>query len=166
MLTSWLQGDEFKRWDRTGLKTYTKGLWHRKKWCLIAQGAEFKNKVEAIVISFKAYQAVHLSEARQLVVLEIQHAVNILNSKQSARTIKKNGHFTAKNLGFTIGFFAPNGYLPKPYISMICLIDGILVYDVRNDNNSGFELFHEESFEDAVRIIEEESQHHNTTSEC
>ncbi|MDP1835560.1 MAG: hypothetical protein Q8K75_06470 [Chlamydiales bacterium] len=118
------------------------------------------------MVTYESCQLVQILEARRLVVPEIQEALIVIGSGQNARIKAKNGPFTIENLGLMVGFNPDGNHPPKPYISLISLLNGNILYKVRNDNNSGFELLHEESFEDALRIVEEESQHHNTTSEC
>jgi hypothetical protein len=140
-------------WDRGGLHQYCKQVVKDKKWRHTAEGWRRRDQVEIISVSFTCHDRVDVNNARRIFVPEVEKAVAMTNAKQMTKTRMKIGRpFTHKDLCYAL-FFKDNNQkaYPEPYIDYMMLVFGNIVYMTQTR-----EVL-EEPFEEALRIVEEES---------
>jgi hypothetical protein len=154
-----LIGDQnCKRWDRRGLKDYIKYVSKQHQWHLSATGAIF-DEIETIQLSFTSRQMATLPQARRLLVNQVLIAADFLGKRQGQQKLNQNGPFTYHNLCYSIYFETENGksYV-QPYMYGLSLLRGRILYYQTTSPDTPYEIIFEESFEDALRIVEEESK--------
>jgi hypothetical protein len=144
---------EMMLWDRDGLNQYCKQVYRQKQWCQTGEGWVNGGETEIIKVSFKACNCLEVADARRAFVPEIEKAIDMIQTKQRASTIKKIGRsFTHKDLCYTLFFYDKFGKChPEPYLDYMMFVFGNILYMTKAGE------IHRESFEDAIRILEEES---------
>ncbi|MDP1836156.1 MAG: hypothetical protein Q8K75_09580 [Chlamydiales bacterium] len=152
-----LQGYEGKRWDRRGLQEYAKDVQKRKGWVQRSEGF-FNGKLEKVSVRFESYQMVEFDEARKLFVPEVRKAIAMLQNKQKKSILATNGPFGPTNLTFSLTLNRPDDeYYPPPFITMVIFANEKISYHTRNANGKGFCEICEESFEEAIEILNREA---------
>ena len=122
---------------------------------LIGTGAQMMNDIEMLAMDFYYYNEVDLQTARNLLVLAIQNYLDEINQNIEIRKYLKNYPFTAKNIEIGIHIFKPDGTkVPKDKIYYLSAINGILYYYLDDPTHFSRILFHQETFDDALKIID------------
>ncbi|MDP1836155.1 MAG: hypothetical protein Q8K75_09575 [Chlamydiales bacterium] len=159
-----LQGFEGKRWDRKGLQKYAKDLHKRNGRFQTAEGCFNRKKRECVSVTFKSDQMVELEEARRLFVPEVQKAIAMLGDNQSKSILQTNGPFEPSSLSYMLAFQRTSGeYYPPPFIALIIFANEKISYETRKASGIGFCEICEESFEEAIEILNREA---NTEVSC
>lgn len=144
---------EVKCWDRAGLKQYVKEVARENQWLQASEGWVNGGDIQHIKVSFNSKQCLEVPAARRLFVSEIHKAVSRIQAKQSSKTLKRMGRpFSFSDLCYVV-FFSDDKRTkyPDPYLYYVMLTFGSVIY------RTEARLIHEESFEEALRIVEEET---------
>ncbi|MDP1835513.1 MAG: hypothetical protein Q8K75_06235 [Chlamydiales bacterium] len=145
---------ELKRWDRAGLNQYTQHVAREKGWRLVAEGWCRDGDIEEIKVTYNVRKPMLLAEARRVIVEEVQKAVPMIQTKQRPVTLANIGlPFTYKSLCYMLSFNdKTGGSYSAPYLDTVALVCGDVIYRIE------YQKVHEETFEEALRIVEAESR--------
>ncbi len=152
-----LEGAEPQPWDNRLLNSYCKQVCRNKGWKVLAEGrAKHKNQ-EMLRIFFTAQWHLSLPEARRLIVEETQKLISLYNAKYTARSCQCSVPFSIENLSYSLSFCdACYRHFDMPYIARVASVRGKIFYDQVNPITGREETILEESYEEAVRIVNEE----------
>lgn len=108
---------------------------------------------------------VNLSEARRLYVNLIENLIARVNNDPNMQVFLKTKPFSSRNTDIGLVFGQKdNSFICKPYIGYVKLINGIINYSVSETGISRLEDIHEESYEEALRIVREEQRLQNSSA--
>ena len=134
----------------------------------ICIGGSMVYDVKMVALGFVSYKALNVDEARKLYVNIVEEYLHRVNCNEEVRPYLHNYPFTINNLEFTIRFSHPNGKRIADghvaYMSFIASRNLIFYssYDYKIDD---FQDLHQESYEEALKIVQESSHlKTNTTS--
>lgn len=154
---------EMMRWDRGGLHQYCNQVARDRQWKQIAEGWVKGDTTEIIKVSFTVTvnDCPDIASIRPVFVNEVNKAIVMIQNKQRRSTLRKIGRsFDYKDLCFVLNFRDKFGNrYPEPYLDSIMLVFGNISYYTRSkkDNWTESKELHEESFEEAFRIVQGES---------
>ncbi|MDP1835511.1 MAG: hypothetical protein Q8K75_06225 [Chlamydiales bacterium] len=143
-----------KRWNRAGLDQYTKQVARERGWTLVGEGWMRDGDIEEIAVTYKSHQRMQIPDARRVIVEEVQKAVPMIQAKQKPKTLENIGRpFTYESFSYMLSFYDKrNENYSSPYLDSAALVCGYVVYW------SEGKKIHEETFEEALRIVEAESR--------
>lgn len=143
-----------KRWNRAGLDQYTKQVAQERGWTLVGEGWLRDGDIEEIAVTYKSHERMLIPEARRVLVEEVQKAVPMIHAKQKPKTLENIGRpFTYESLSYMLSFSDKRGEnYSRPYLDSAALVCGYVVYW------SECKKVHEETFEEALHIVEAESR--------
>ncbi|MDP1834621.1 MAG: hypothetical protein Q8K75_01715 [Chlamydiales bacterium] len=150
----WSQLDAFegRRWSRSAVNRYAQEVWAQKHWTQIDEGFEDSAGNEIISVSFKCCETLDLSEARHLLVNELDKIFTMIRNSQSKAISKTNGPFALENISFALVFRSDvtksDG---SPVISLASYSNGSLHYFTKGPH--GRKKIHEETVEEALKIL-------------
>lgn len=122
-------------------------------------GGRMMGDVQSIMLSFDSFSQPDISEARQLIVCKTEEFLLIINNHQDIRPFLHNYPFDATNFDLKIGFLQPTGkFVDPPYIAYASVISGIIYYSVYDSQMKRLERIHSESYEEACRQINNQSE--------
>ena len=131
----------------------------------IGTGGAMMNEIEILAMSFAYYKEVDLKKARKLLVAAIRDYLHAINSSEEIRPYLKNYPFTVKGLDFAIFMFQPNGSeVETGKIRLFESNRNNLEFYIQEPNPFMKPPFHTETYEEALRIVEEEERRKNTGS--
>lgn len=132
-----------------------------KEYCLepSGSGGGMMFDVELIHESFRSNRALVLPEARRLYILSSQDLLSRLNGDRKVRPYLRQYPFKVENLTYGIHFYDRQmNSIPPPYISAVTSHRSNWVCYWMQDGGPIGRVVHEESYDDALRIVEEEER--------
>jgi len=107
-----------------------------------------------MAMSFDYDKDVDLSKARELLVYIIENYLSAINSNIEVRPYLHNYPFTAKNIEIRI-WIRPGKKKP-PFGEIYCFaaLEGELIYDTKTATSINYQTLHEETYEEALKIVE------------
>ena len=134
----------------------------------ICIGGSMMGDIQAVALGFVSYKALNVDEARKLYVNIVEEYLHRVNCNEEVHPYLHNYPFTINNLEFTIRFSHPNGKrIADGHVALMFFIENrnLLFYKGYDSNTDNFYLLHKESYEEALKIVQESSHlKTNTTS--
>lgn len=121
-------------------------------------GCSRDTKIYLISITLDYYEEMDIQSARRLIVESTQTLLNLINSDPKNKEYFEQ--FPAKvNTVFLAIIGQPQKNINSDYIFIVDIINGILYYkiDIEKSPSSPFTTIHQETFEEAQRILAEQS---------
>ena len=133
-----------------------KKIRNEKKLFPIGTGGGMRGDIKMMAISFKYQQEVDIPTARELLVYCVEEYLNAINADEKVRPFLHNFPFTAKNIEIRLFISTPeNGNVPFGKICCAGAIEGRVDYDVRNATTERLEIIFEETYEEALKIVQQ-----------
>ena len=128
---------------------------------LVGTGGQMMDEIEMLGIAFDYAQEVDLSKARHLLITAVQSYLDTINQSKELRRYLKKYPFTANNIEVGICVHEPDGSnVPKDKLFFLSAVDGILYYYL--DNIKGFPriVFHQETYDNALKVVSDSKNKH------
>ncbi len=153
-----LNADEMITWNKSILKPYCKEVAKIRDWRVVSQGEGYRvnehgQRVQKILLGFACSQPLSICEARCLFVDEAENIIFLINKHS-----KQKG-FCALELRLSLSLYDTNNTYVSPDLAFMFMWDGKIFYNKRNEETGELETCCEESYEDALRIVQEEQAH-------
>ncbi len=135
-----------------------KKIRREKNLILIGTGGGMMDDIKMMAMSFCYYQEVDIEDARKLLVYCVEEYLNAINASEKVRPYLHNHPFTAKNV--EIRLFISQVDTSDVALGRLCGADAIkgdLNYYADNADRYTLKRLHEETYEEAFRIVNEES---------
>lgn len=116
-------------------------------------GGSMPDDLQSIEVSFVAYRKGSIEEAREIEVKAIQRLTALINEDEKLQPYLRTVPFPTRGIEISLSFDQRNGAF-YPGLSFISHINGILRYKKNDPKTDRFVLIHQESFEEAVKILE------------
>ncbi len=126
----------------------------------ICKGGSMMGDIQAVALGFVSYKALNVNEARKLYVNIVEEYLHRVNCNEEVRPYLHNYPFTINNLKFTIRFSHPNGKrIADGHVAYMSFIASrnLIFYRGYDSNTDNFYLLHKESYEEALKIVQESS---------
>lgn len=124
---------------------------------LIGSGGSWATDVKLISISYWSYLQLDIPSSRRLYIQTVERLIHDVNVDKEIRPYLRDYPFIFKNTKVDIGFIE-KGFqnLNKKKIKSVVLINGIVYYDIL-DENEKLKTVHQEPYEEALRIVRAEN---------
>lgn len=112
-----------------------------------------------VYISFDAIRRFDLRDARRFYIQYVQQLIEMLNSDENLKSSFRQEHATIDDIDLEFGFVeCTGGYAQPPYVAFVKIARGKIVYSSADETNNKWlkKTIHEETYEEAVRIVREE----------
>ena len=114
------------------------------------------NAIHDFYFTFFSLEKVNLQEARKILINSTKNLLHEINNNKEISNYLYSTPFTHRNLDLGISFFNKKGkHRYKNYISG-CAINGNTIYYKIAYPNGTFARIHEESYDEALKIVEGE----------
>jgi len=120
-------------------------------------GGQMMDEIKMLALSFNYYKDIDIPEARKLLVESVNTFTQTINNEKRIHPYLNNYPFTPKNIELRIFIYKKGTVDINPgHLSIVSIIGGNLRYKM-NDPENKFSLItiHSESYEEAVRQLEE-----------
>lgn len=155
-----LEGGNHGLWSDRIFKSYQRQLLKEKGWIVTVKGYNYRHKTPKNSYIFTGQQCLTLEEARRCYVEETQRLIKYFNSSKKINNQLNFEPFTIEDMEYAVAFEdSSSQYYAPPYIAFVYSIRGNVLYDIYNPDTGQLERLHKESYEEAVRIVQEENQH-------
>ncbi|HSW87021.1 MAG TPA: hypothetical protein VLG49_05940 [Rhabdochlamydiaceae bacterium] len=119
------------------------------------KGGRMSDDLEAIELYFIAYRKGSIKEARGIEVKAIQRLTELINQDKRLHPFFREFPFPTHRVGISLSFLQPDG---KQYsdgsLDSVSHIKGILYYTTNDPITNKFVDLHQETFEEAQKIIQ------------
>lgn len=134
---------------------------------VFATGASFPVKLESISLTFEANYSKDVSSARKLVVEIAHQMIEKMNQDSNLQKYLSNTPATVKNIELTIIFKEEDkGKYPGPLnCVMIIGVRNKVIFNTLDEKKNRFVNLHRETFEEAEKIVKQESSSKPSTKE-
>lgn len=123
---------------------------------LIGSGGAMMADIEKFSFYFEKIQSPSLSEARILIVRNIEKFLYSINNNEEIRYYMHEYPFNIKNIDFSIGFVTSKGnFVDSPHIAHVFSCKGNIVYSVFNHSLDKLEQVHSETYSDALNLTKD-----------
>ena len=119
-----------------------------------AQVAAMFNEVKELGFRFRSTKKLNLEEARVLYVDCVAALLKEVNENEKIRPYLIKYPFTYENTDIRISFRERDS-VPPPYIALVLKANEFISYSTYNNKINFFDTLHRETFEEAVKIVEE-----------
>ena len=112
-----------------------------------------------IILSFQGCYRLDVSAARRLYIDGVEDLLHRYNTDKVVRPYLHNFPFTLSNLD--IALLLENrsgGFVPRNFVASVFNVDNRIIYCYFDEEQNGLLDLHEESYEDAVRIVHAERE--------
>ncbi len=115
-----------------------------------------RNSIHKFYVTFFSKEKLNLNVAREKLINSIGNFLAKVNDDVKIRNYIYEYPFTFKGLHFSIAFYSEAGKLRKEKYIHSCTLDANnIYYDIAYPNGT-FKCIHEETYEEAVKIVERE----------
>jgi len=130
----------------------------------VATGGSMPYDVQGIDVGFIAYRKATIEEARELEVMLIEKFLRIINSHEKIRPYLREFPFQASQADISIDFYNKNNE-PETVnsISHVSQVKNKIYYDIYDPKTFSSEEVAEESYEDALKIVQEKRSNGNVS---
>ncbi len=120
-------------------------------------GGGMMGDIYSMAMSFDYFQEVDLKEARELLVGITQEYLLDINTDKKVRPYLHSYPYTVKGVEMRVWCKSIDGRdVPLGEIRYFTNIEGVLEYSVRQTANGRSVTIHEETYEEALKIVEEQ----------
>ena len=135
--------------------TYAAKVQKEKGWLIHHYGGGFHEKIDEIYMSFSIRQHVTIDEARRLMVTTIGDFLTHVNQDERVKPFLNPYPYTSDSLDIGLAFVDDEYIMLYNHeLAFVLLKKGKIVYCIRGDGM--LEDIHEETLEEAYRIVEQE----------
>lgn len=121
-------------------------------------GGSIHEKVEEMFLALDCYRKLNVQEARRLIVACALKYMEAFNSDVEIRPHLSRYPFSANNIELAIAFYCPDReFVEIGELVTVDVLNGRVNYSIRKAEH-GHERIHFESFEEALKIVEEEKK--------
>ena len=120
----------------------------------IGTGGGDAHDVSMLFMAFKSYEPFDIQRGRKLIVDCVNEYLKNVNENEQVRPYLHNYPFLPENIEMVI--FGPNLIEDPPNLKSVSLREGVIEYRIKKTENSPLENTHEETFQEALKILEEE----------
>jgi hypothetical protein len=139
-------------------------LQQEKGLVLVGTGGGMMGDIQMMAMGFNFYQIVDIKTARTLLVDSVEEYLSDINANQEVRPFLHNYPFTAENIEIAIYFYISEGSnVPLDKITIAAAEQGKLVYYIDDPEKYTLKDIHEETYEEALRIV---SLENSSDGEC
>lgn len=139
---------------QTAIISYSKEVLDKHGWVLFGLGGSYYDNIVKLDLSFICDKNVDMNEARRLVILGANSFLDKINQDEKIKPYLNHYPFTSNDLTFSFSF---ENEKSEESISSVFLIKGKVCYFVENKNTSISKIIHREAYEDALKILENET---------
>ena len=131
-----------------------KKLKEQKNLHLAGTGGGMMHDIQMMMMAFQFNQIVDMETARELLVYSGEEYLHAINSNVEVKPYLHDVPFTSKNIEIVI-YFHTQSYetVPSGEISIAAIEEGLIVYYIDDPERYTIQSIHEESYEDAVKIV-------------
>ncbi len=125
---------------------------------LSGTGVSWPNKCNAVAYDFNYEKAATISEGRRIIVNAVEIIIDSAHEVKEFEEYLAQPPFTYKHIMMGISF-PPSVFMDQkdPYIELIAIMRGTIRYKIWNEAAYEYELLHEETYEEALRILDDEN---------
>ncbi len=122
-------------------------------------GGQMMNQIQRLMLDFQYKHEVTVEEGRRLLVYSVLQFLDEINSNEVIRKYLQNFPFQPKNVEVCIFLVKPDGSTDFDFGDLEVLVakEGKIQFKYNNSTYSRYRT-HEETFEEACKILEEEKQ--------
>ena len=121
----------------------------KHQWVLIGNGGAMFHDIEWLFFHFESKDQVSLEQARQLYVEFIDTAVQRVNDDQNIQEYLHERPFSPSGIHCMLSLAG----VGKDSVSFVCMVNERIYYDYTDPNSDERIDLHNESYEDARRIV-------------
>jgi len=143
---------------------YVKDTEEKYNVSLFGSGGGMMYNVNNIFLSFHVIKEVKLEEARKMYVEMVSDLLNRINQDEEVRPYLSHFPYTAKGVSIQLVFFSHPDISPPPEnIAIVSMLNGNIRYGINNPKTELYVDIHQETYDDAVRIVNSQNQTYDTT---
>ena len=120
-------------------------------------GGAFLHDIKGLTYRFSTSDPLDLEEARTRMVSLVCSVLDSSNSDKAAQKYFHSYPLVTENLDLSIRSQPAIDYGSETDIALVMLAHGVIYYDVMPEPHSQYKQVHQETFEEAVRIVESEN---------
>lgn len=140
--------------DNITAKTAEK-LKREKGLICVGTGGQMMGDIQVMDMGFNFYEVVSIDTARQLLIDAAQEYLSAINASEEVRPYLHDYPFTAKNVEIVIYFYNSDGHkVPSSKLNIAAAEQGKLFYYIDYPEKSALKTIHEETYEDALKIVD------------
>lgn len=125
-------------------------------WDLFGVGGAVPEKIEQVKISFEAGRPGTVAEARRLAVPVALKMIERMNESRYLKPHLADDPATIKNISLTIGFTDEDPSKNRIDSVLILGVKNVVIYSIHNEAKTMLIDLHEESFDEALKIWEQD----------
>ena len=123
---------------------------------LIGTGGGMVHQIRKLSMSFQSYDRLTIEQARELLIYCSELYLAEINDNEEIRCYLQNYPFKAKDVGIWIFIRESSEHpIPPGGLSIATAIEGSLDYDTNQSDLPRLKTIHEETYEQALRILSE-----------
>ncbi len=125
-------------------------------------GGGFMNNVNKIDLSFNTIQNLNIAEARILIIKCTEERLKRINADKDIKPYLSHYPFTEKGIALSISFDDKDqNSVSAKFVAMVFTVNGDIYYSSYNHNKKKFQDLHEESYQEALKIVNNTSKSAN-----
>lgn len=122
---------------------------------LMGIGGGMMNQVRMMAISFEQLGEITMEQGRELIVYCINEYLSAINASEEIKPFLIHYPFTTEDIQIEIFVYDKNHRdVPLGALCVLCEIDGILKYKIKEPDPIIFKQIHKETYDEAVKIVE------------
>ena len=143
-----------------------KKLKEQKGLALAGTGGQMMGDIQMMMMGFNFYKVIDIETARQLLVDSVQEYLSDINSNEEIKPHLHNYPFTPKNVEIVIYFYNPDGSQVSPSkLSIAEACRDEIIYYIDDPQKHTLKLLHEESYEEALKLVKKDGSNGNLGGE-
>jgi hypothetical protein len=132
---------------------------------ITGSGGGMMDDIDLICLTFEGRQRLDVSGARRLYVDGVEDLLSRYNTSKIVRPYLHNFPFTIDNLRFMLGFEDGYGkHLASGFVALVLCANGKIYYCYYDPGVDELLDLHEETYEEALRIVHAEREQSKTAS--
>ena len=123
---------------------------------LMGTGGGMMRQIHTLAMSFQCYDHLTIDQARELLVYCSEKYLYEINSNEQIRPYLQNYPFKVKNIEIRIFVYKSSEHpVPPGGLSVVTAVNGLLEYETSQPHPPRLKTIHEETYEQALRILSE-----------
>jgi len=130
----------------------------QKLYCYGGGGGFIKN-VNRITLNFNTVQNLNIAESRALIIKCTEELLKRINTDADIKPYLSHYPFTEQGITLGISFDQEDKKrVSSKFVAMVFTVDGSVYYSSYNHNKKKFQDIHEESYQEALKIVNNASK--------
>lgn len=122
-------------------------------------GGEFLKRVDRINLSFNSIQSLNIAESRILIINCTEELLKRINADKDIKPYLSHYPFTETGTDLSISFYQENRErVSAKFVAMVFTANGNIYYSSYNHNKKKLIDLHEESYQEALKIVNSASK--------